>query len=531
MSNSKYLDSLNQEEKSNLTKKLFNQQNGKCFICGKDINLKLHITNIDHIVALVNNGKDEENNFGLTHESCNKSKQDTDLRVARVLCTLEDIKNQTPNGETTSLKHILRYYNGSQYDFKYRVNEDVMEYSFPDIGDNNIYKSTIFKDRLSGEKSSFIEIPIEYIFHDELINPRGINSSLRLLVKEFYKGNPQLHLSLARIENGKIRVFDGQHKAVAQLLLGARKLVIKIFLDPDIDRLIETNTNAGSKLKQIAFDKSIVRQLHNTLYKEKLEQYQSEHGLSFDDFSFSERDVVEHFKGERGNIKKYIINSIKNQITHNSKLTDYIDFEGRAKELPISYSTFEKTFLALFINSKTILTTRINYREEEGLNPRVLEHDQLIKLCNILAEEIYEKKYDVNIGVNRIEQRLINGKDKDITDDHLIAYRVSKEEILANWLKYIERIIKAFFINTGKSFDEENLFQQPFEDQLWENIRAFIKSFIQLPLWKDRALASTIFSGKSNYDFWKQIFTTGNTAENVPVLAQPINYMEMMKKC
>ena len=530
MSNSKYLDSLSQKEYNNLTEKLLNQQNGKCFICGKDIDLDLHITNIDHIVPLVNNGKDEENNFGLTHESCNKSKQDADLRIARTLCTLENIKYQTPKGETTSLKHILQYYDGSKYDFKYKVNKNFMEYSFPDIGDNNIYKANIFVDRLSEEKYSFIEVPIEYIFHDELINPRGINNSLRLLVKEFYKGNPQLHISLARIDEGKIRIFDGQHKAVAQLLLGARKLVIRIFLDPDIDRLIETNTNAGSKLKQIAFDKSIVRQLHNTLYAEKLEQFQLDHGLSLDDFSFSEKDVVEHFKGERGNIKQYIINSIKNQITHNSKLTDYIDFEGRGKELPISYSTFEKTFLALFINSKTILSTNINYREEEGLNPRILEHNQLIQLCNILAEEIYEKKFDVNIGVNRIEQRLINGRDKDITDDHLVAYRVSKEEILANWLKYIEKIIKAFFINTGKSFDEENLFQQPFEEQLWENIRTFIKNFIQLPVWRDRALASTIFSGKSNYNFWKTIFDTGKTTENVQVLAQPINYMEMIKK-
>ena len=128
---------------------------------------------------------------------------------------------------------------------------------------------------------------------------------------------------------------------------------------------------------------------------------------------FSEKDVVEYFKGERGNIRQYIINSIKNQVTHNSKLTDYIDFDGRGKELPISYSTFEKTFLALFINSKTILSTNINYKEDEGLNPRILERNQLIKLCDILAEEIYEKKFDVNVGVNRIEQRLINGRDKD----------------------------------------------------------------------------------------------------------------------
>ena len=314
------------------------------------------------------------------------------------------------------------------------------------------------------------------------------------------------------------------------MLLGAKRLIVRVFIDPDVDRLIETNTNAGSKLKQIAFDKSIVRQLHNTLYMEKLEQYQSDHGLKSDDFNFSEKDVVEHFKGERGNIRQYIINSIKNQVTHNSILTDYIDFDGRGKELPISYSTFEKTFLALFINSKTILSTNINYKEDEGLNPRILERNQLIKLCDILAEEIYEKKFDVNVGVNRIEQRLINGRDKDITDNHLVAYRVSKEEILANWLKYVEKVIKAFFINAGKSFNEENLFQQLFEEQLWENIRIFIKNFIQLPLWKNRELASTIFSGKSNYNYWKCIFDTGKTVDGVQVLAQPINYMDMIKK-
>ena len=51
-----------------------------------------------------------------------------------------------------------------------------------------------------------------------------------------------------------------------------------------------------------------------------------------------------------------------------------------------------------------------------------------------------------------------------------------------------------------------------------------------MPLWRDRALASTVFSGKANYNFWKTIFDTGKTTENVQVLAQPINYVEMMKK-
>ena len=68
-------------------------------------------------------------------------------------------------------------------------------------------------------------LTIEYLYHDEIINPRGLNSSISLLIKEFHKGNPQLHISLARLNNGKIQIFDGQHKAVAQIMLGVRELI------------------------------------------------------------------------------------------------------------------------------------------------------------------------------------------------------------------------------------------------------------------------------------------------------------------
>lgn len=530
MSHSKYLDSLSMEEKEKLREKLWLQQNKCCFICGKEIDLNLNIINIDHIVPLANNGKDIESNFALTHENCNKSKQDADLNVARSLAVLNKIKETVPKGGVTSLEQVLAYFKGSKYDFKYRINDNIIEYSFSEYGDDTIYQAPIYTDSLSGEKTTFLEIPIEYIFHDQSINPRGINSSISLLVKEFYKKNPQLHMSLARIDDGKIKVFDGQHKAVAQLLLGVRKLVLRIFLDADVDRLRETNLNAGGKLKQIAFDKAIIRQLHDTEYQEKLEKYQQDHGLSEDDYSFSEQQVVDHFKGERGNIRTYIINSLKNRVTHNSKLTNYIDFEGRGKDLPLSYSTFEKTFLSLFVNPKTILTTPIDYREDEGLNPRMLEQQQLIQLCDIIAEEIYIGKFQDNIGINRIEQRIINRQDQDITDDHLVAYRVSKEEIFINWLKNIKQIIKGYFINIGLDYDEENLFQQKFSDQLWENIRTFIQNFIALPVWKDRALSSTIFSGKQTYDYWKKVFTTGSTPDGTPVLAHEINYMELIKR-
>ena len=239
----------------------------------------------------------------------------------------------------------MEYLSGSKFELHYKVENSVFKYTLSDMGKEDIISVPIFTDGLSGEQTVFIELPIEYIYHDELINPRGINSSINKLVKEFYQKNPQLHLSLARLDDNKIKIFDGQHKAVAQLLLGQRKLLIRLFIQPDVDRLIVTNTNAGSNLRQIAFDKSILRQLHDTLYEDKIRKYQQEHNLQEDDYSFSEQNLVDYFKGE-ASLKTLIINSIKNQITHSpdNKLRTYIDFEGRAKELPISYSAFDKTF-------------------------------------------------------------------------------------------------------------------------------------------------------------------------------------------
>ena len=178
---SKYLGSLSKNDYIALTNKLHSMQIGKCYICRKDIDLELHNTNIDHIVPLANGGKDTEDNFALTHESCNKSKQDADLTVARSLAMLSEIKQKISNGvlgnyknESASLKHVLETLGGSKYTFKYKIENSTLSYSLSDFGDENIYKVPIFIDGLSGEQTAFVELPIEYLYHDELINPRGI---------------------------------------------------------------------------------------------------------------------------------------------------------------------------------------------------------------------------------------------------------------------------------------------------------------------------------------------------------------------
>ena len=304
---------------------------------------------------------------------------------------------------------------------------------------------------------------------------------------------------------------------------------MRIFLNPDLDVLLTTNTNAGTSLRQVAFDKSVQRHLGSALYIDRVESYQRERGLSPDDYNFSERDLVNYYRGEFREMKRYILDSVRDGITHHpeNKLKEFIDFGGRGKEKPLSYSTVEKTFYSFFIY-RDVLDTPVNYRLEEGENSREIEKEQILNLMNIIAEELFIGKFEPDIGTYRIENKIQKGE--DIPEKHLIAYRMSKEEILYNWLRYIEQIIKNYFIMQGKPIQESKLFEYRFPEPLWERIRIFIRNLGNLPLWVNRELASTIFGGKQNYEYWQTIFETGKTPQGYQVLVKPLDLMYMIKE-
>jgi hypothetical protein len=101
-----------------------------------------------------------------------------------------------------------------------------------------VIKYPLYHDKISDMYYFFALLPIAYLFHDDKINPRPIGKALRGLVEEFYKKNPQLHIGLGIVEldpdsgnaRSRVRVFDGQHKLAAQMLLGVTTLPLRIFV-------------------------------------------------------------------------------------------------------------------------------------------------------------------------------------------------------------------------------------------------------------------------------------------------------------
>src|SRR5579859_4574955 len=235
-----YLNRLTHTEYQELIHTLYETQHGNCFICEQPIDYILHADSIDidHITPLNVGGKDDPINFAVTHASCNRSKQASNLRVARLLARFQKIQQEASSQlGHPNLADILQAHGVPHFELPIHTKHQIVSYSFPDLGSNVVLTTPLYCDRLSNMSYFFAVVPIAYLTHDDRINPRAIaGASLRRLIEEFYAGLPQLHPALAWITvdeehpRTSIRVFDGQHKVAAQILLGMTELPLRIFI-------------------------------------------------------------------------------------------------------------------------------------------------------------------------------------------------------------------------------------------------------------------------------------------------------------
>jgi HNH endonuclease len=191
MAQSRYLAGLDAEQRAKLEQRLLARQSGRCFICDDAIDLMLHKgqLEIDHIDPLAEDGLDAENNFAITHASCNRSKGAANLEIARRLSEFERLqeKAQEAGKRGANLGDVLARHEGAKALLRIRREAHHAEFSLPEIGENEIRRAPIYRDKLSGMESLFTALPLEYLHHDDRINPRSIGVNIRGLSRSFCK--------------------------------------------------------------------------------------------------------------------------------------------------------------------------------------------------------------------------------------------------------------------------------------------------------------------------------------------------------
>ena len=523
MARTSKLDELTKEEREELIKRLAKAQNDLCYVCGKVINPQVHEVDVDHRIAMTQQGPDDESNWGLTHHTCNRAKGARDLQLQRILYRFkEDVDKHiavTNRGGNFTLHEALEELAPKRREVGVKVQNDRIVLCWNENGKPMSETYQLMDEPGNPPVRSFVaRLPFLCLHHDHETNPRSI-VDLEPMIEEFYSGYPQLQPSLATLsvngQDGKapILVFDGQHKAAAQLYAGKDRLMVRVFVNYDKKRLKETNYRAHTKLAQVHFPQLVNDRVGTDLFCEEFDRFLRESNLAKASEQSFFRDLPHQ---QRSEFRQYFQNYLRYEVltgkagNEDSQILSFTEtVTARSKRYPLSYDAVQRTFLQSFLHLKP---TREPIVETEPF--RRLERENLIRVMNIfVAEVLANGRFDLALGTFRMEERLANSPES-VPDSHLRAYRICRRSAMIIWTKELVQAM-ALLLGTRTRYTrggwskDRPLWAQVLQED-WDCIRKMVRAVRDHKIWAERTNPEIVSAiALTRQKDWEQILLKG----------------------
>jgi len=144
---------------------------------------------------------------------------------------------------------------------------------------NSNYKFPLYVCPTTGWNYFYANIPVEFIENDKDLQPRAIRKNSLWNLYRHFQVNTQLAPSICRMDEDRtLRLFDGQHKAAAQIWAGRQTVECKIYLNPEAIILKETNLEAHGKFRQMSFYSHELMKKYADIFGEDWNQYMETEG-------------------------------------------------------------------------------------------------------------------------------------------------------------------------------------------------------------------------------------------------------------
>ena len=520
------LDSLSAEQREELITRLLKAQDGLCYVCHEVINPQVHTPDIDHIKALARKGPDDESNWAVAHASCNRSKGTRDLQLQRILHEFrKHVQKYTTNNSqgkerSFTLKEALKELCPNHQEAGVVIRDGEVRLSWNENGKPATESYPLLVDSATPPARSFVAmIPFSCLHHDHDINPRSI-VDLEPMIEEFYNGYPQLLPSLATLavtgDSGKapILVFDGQHKAAAQLYARRDRLFVRVFVNGEREKLKETNYRAHTKLAQVHFPQLINDKVGADLFREEFDRYLQNADLSkvTEDMFFAKH--VPHV--QRSEYRRYFGNYLRYEVLigkaglQQNMVLDFTEtVMPRSTRYPLSYDTLQKAMLDVMLFLKPAKET-----VEQTEPYRRMEKENLVRLLNMIVEEILANgRFDLNLGVRRMEERLASDP-QSVPDSHLRAYRICRKAAMMIWSKELKRAVQ-LLLGTKTRYEipawgEKRPLWAQILDEDWKQIRKMICAIRDHKVWGERTNPDVVAAiSSTRQKDWSDILLKG----------------------
>ena len=125
----------------------------------------------------------------------------------------------------------------------------------------------------TNERYFFATLPVALLRNDGDLQPRPLEPDRVWELYRHLRSHTQLAPAVCRLVDGHVLLFDGQHKAAAQIWAGRSVLDCKVYLNPEVRRLKETNLSAHDRLRQMPFYTSTLLEKYADMAHEDWEAF------------------------------------------------------------------------------------------------------------------------------------------------------------------------------------------------------------------------------------------------------------------
>lgn len=426
----------------------------------------------DHIYNYADGHRQDISNFAPVHASkvagrlnCHSAKgrkspveYREELRIRSMLATVQGLSSLSPAATPST----------------FEVSADKKSITI------NGVRLPLYNQRIGGRDNFYFfhEVETKFIENDDLIQLRPLEPKIVSLVFNL-KTSVQLLPSLARIDpiTKTIRLFDGQHKAVAQIVGNNRdRIMCIVFVDPDVNALRITVYEAHTDYVQQRYKKSHIDAKLADIYAQKIEAFRKRVGN--DQAPYSEEDIL---SGESAaSIRKFLLSSIIREVNAETNFITQYGAEGRTdqKVRPVLWQSIERLVSAFCSLQPTadLSESENNYRSDEIDNLAFL--------------------------LTHIEDLAIRGKwdpENPASEYHKLARTYFYRTAFNAWSSTLEEALRfAFEQMKGSKYYGALCYQPSFSADVRKRFSEIIKRLFEHPLWIQPVIQDDI--SKSNQD-------------------------------
>lgn len=324
----------------------------------------------------------------------------------------------------------------------------------------------------------FHEVETKYIENDNEIQLRPLEPKILPLIFNL-KTSVQLLPSLARLDptTKTTKLFDGQHKAVAQIIGNNRdRIPCLVFVDPDVNALRVTVYEAHTDFVQQRYKKSHIDAKLADIYSQKIEAFRKKVGNP--EAPYSEADIL---RGESvATIRNFLLSSIIKELSVEADFIRLYAAESRTdqKQRPILWQSIER-FITKFCN-----LSAIEEISDSDTNFRTDEIDNLVFLLTQIEDVAIKGKWNPE-----------NPDSKQHKMSRTFFYRTA----FNNWCSTLEEGLRfALEQMRGAKIYGPLCYQKTFPADVRKRFSDIVKRLFEHPLWVQESIQDEI--AKTNQD-------------------------------